>query len=818
MEEANDRLKKELLQKDYAVSSLQEQLSKKNRTNSPVIAPKDSPVVFKDTAGMSPQVSGLVKQVEDLKKEIEVLSSPSSRGTPVRSPLSGGFGKDSAADSNRLKILNDELMTWKDRSESLMSELQSSKRKLSSMESDVTQSRELLSQAQEAKEKAERQYKSARDEIAQLRAVAEQNSTDLKSQLKHSQGVAARHASDADTVSTHAESLQRKTSALMVEKDSMERSKDEALSLANQAKDAARVASAEKEAIAKQLDQALLQLATVKAKYDSLDASKRASDAQFEALCAKLESAHSAAQMNEANAVAMADRASDVQDNASNLMKRLQATQERCDAAELSMEAMRAQLGALQEEFNAKCEEHNAVATALDGATVKLSNMTVDGSEVASQNNALLTAKALLEERVAVLVDHLDERDANIREMADQMSSLTTMLEKAQAELKQKELHLNNAGAAIATAKSKSIAEGSNFESQADEMADKLDQAHDVASTAEKKALEAQELYVNAVDTTKKLRESLAATTHELDETKEFLQAESDRADALSGLLENREDDLKKLRQEVSEAKAKAYQADELLEELEESKKKMDMVHQQLTNAQEQITSLKEEVEEKENELAKMVAMKKDRELCIESLESALTDKSGQIEDIKQHLDDAEDKLKSFEERAMQAEMRASDAKNEARDYEIAAEDAQREIQRLNKDLQVIKEEMDQLQQGTQSGDFRIDDSPTPGDNNVHTEYKEQISALEKQLETEQELRKTLESEVRVEKRRSMAANMKAAGLQSDTQGIEEVSRNIETIAQDDVTKASIVEKDTSEGTADHVVKNLVNSILDKYN
>jgi hypothetical protein len=59
---------------------------------------------------------------------------------------------------------------------------------------------------------------------------------------------------------------------------------------------------------------------------------------------------------------------------------------------------------------------------------------------------------------------------------------------------------------------------------------------------------------------------------------------------------------------------------------------------------------------------------------------------------------------------------------------------------------------------------------------------------------------------------------MKAAGLQSDTQGIEEVSRNIETTAQDDVTKASIVEKDTSEGTADHVVKNLVNSILDKYN
>lgn len=813
------------------MSSLQEQLSKKSRTNSPVTAQSNSPVVSsKDAGEMSPRVSGLVKQVEDLKKEIEVLSSPSSRGTPVRSPLSSGFGRDSTAEANRLKLLSDELATWKDRSESLMSELQSSKRKLASMENDVTQSRELLSQAQEAKEKAERQYKSAREEIAQLRAVAEQNSTELKSQLKHSQGVAARHASDADTVSTHAESLQRKMSALMVERDTMERSKNEALLLANQAKDAAKAASIEKETLAKELDQALLQLAAMKAKYDSLDASKRASDAQFDALCAKLESAHSAAQMNEANAAAMAERASNVQENSSLLMKRLQATQERCDAAELSMEAMRAQVAALQEELSAKCEEYNALSGALDEATIKLSNMTVGGGEVASQKDALVTAKALLEEKVATLMDDLDERDSDIRDMADQMASLTTLLEKTRAELKQKELLLSNADAALASAKSKSVAEGSDFESHAEEMADKLDEAHGVASIAEKKAQEAQELYVNAVDTTKKLRESLDAKTRELDETKEFLQAESDRADALSGLLDNREDDLKKLRQEVSEAKAMAYQADELLEELEESKKKMDMVHQQLTHAQEQIASLKEELEGKENEVAKIVAIKKDRELCIESLESALTDKSAQVEDIKQHLDDAEDKLKAFEERAMQAEMRASDAKNEARDYEIAAEDAQREVQRLNNDLQAIKEEMDQFQQATQFDDFRVDDSPTTGISNVHVAYKEQVSALQKQLETEQELRKTLESELRLEKRRSIAANMKAAGLQADMQDIRDFNPDMEPMAHDDGTKVSDVGKEAaqemafepdhreSKDTAEHVVKNLVNSILDKYN
>lgn len=772
------------------------------------------------SADASPRVSGLAKQVEDLKKEIEVLSSPSSRNTPLRSPLSSGFGgRDYGLDASRLKSLNDEISTWKDRSENLMSELQTSKRKIAAVENELVQSRELLSQSHEAKQKIEIQYNAVKEELALLREVANQNSTELKSQLKYSQGVAARHASDADTVSSHAESLQKKIAALMVEKQSMERAKDDAIVLAAQAKDAAKVSSSEKESIAKELDKTLMQLASLQAKYDSLVASKRSSDAQFEALSAKLESAHSAAQLNEANAAAMAGRACDAQESSALLLKRIEATQERCDAAELSMEALRAQLESTQEELKIKCEEHRQAVIALEDAQNSMSSLKINGGDVAVQKHALLTSKALLEEKIAELTEQLSEKDASIHTMADQITSLTSSLAKIEADVKERECLLQNAEDAITTVKSKSIAEGSEFASQTSKLEEELQMAQKRADDAERTAQEAQELYVNAVESTKRMKELLSKKSAELDETKEFLKAESDRADAISGLLDNREDDLKTLRQEMSEVRSKANQIDGLLEEIEKSKKRIDTLHQELTAAHEEVASLKDELETRGKELEKSIALRKDTEHRIEALESSLADKSGQLEDTRQLLDDAEAKLVPFEERVMQAEMRASDAKSEARDHQIAAEDAQREIQQLNMDLERVKAELEDLQSSLDDENSKIEQASDADD--VELKYQEQLSALKGQFENEQALRKNIESELKVEKRRSMTANMKAAGLNISSEGLEsdqmpdspanKQSRQDPDAEQDEFR----VQADES---AQNVVENLVNSILDKYN
>eukprot|EP00889_Picochlorum_renovo_P005785 jgi/Picre1/32815/NNA_008145.t1 len=201
--------------------------------------------------------------------------------------------------------------------------------------------------------------KSAQEEVMQLRELAAQDSSALKSH--------------------HADALQKKIDALVTEREAMERAKDEALALANKAKDSARTALADKDLLSKELDEKVVSFASLKAKYDSLEASKRASDAQFEALCAKLNAAHSVAQMNEANAQAMAGTASKAEMDASQLLKRLEATQERCDAAELSMEGLRAQLESTQEELKAKCEEHNQLSNAFEEATTKMAALSVDG-------------------------------------------------------------------------------------------------------------------------------------------------------------------------------------------------------------------------------------------------------------------------------------------------------------------------------------------------------------------------------------------------------------------------------------------------------
>ena len=814
LEETTEKLKKDLKQKDYAVTSLQEQIqSLKSKPVARTASRSDSPGFLRSSfsdrspssstvsvgeEGSSHAASELMKQVEDLKREVETLRAAGP--TKLRSPLSSstGFGASpQVLDASRVRALNDEVSTWKDRSESLMSELQSTKRKLAAMETEYSMSQNLVAQAQDAKEKAESRYKSAQEEVVQLRELAAQDSSALKSQLRQSQGLAARHASDADEVSSHADALQRRIEALVTEREAMEMAKDEALAVANKAKDSARAALADKDMISKELDEKLVSFASLKAKYDSLEASKRASDAQFEALCAKLNAAHSAAQMNEVNAQAMAGSVSKAETDASLLLKRLEATQERCDAAELSMEALRAQLESTQEELKAKCEEQNQLTNAFEEATTKMAALSVDGGEKNAQKNAALSANALLEEKMSVLERDVASRDATIKDLTQELDSLSMLLDQKTKDLEHTELLLSNAKSAVESVTEKSAMNASDFESHKSTIVDDLESMKERAEKAERDAREAQESQVHAVAATKQASESLNTVKQELEDHKELLKAESDRADALSDLLEHREEELKTLRQEIAEWKSKANQSDDLLVEAEQSRKKIDSLNALVAAANDDIEALKDEIESKQEEITQLIAIQKDKERKIESLEGSNVDICGQLEDLRNSLTETEDKVGQFEQRALQAEMKASDAQNHARDFELAKEDAEKSLESLRQDLKRANEEILALQREGVADDSPDATHASEAEEQVR-ELRVRIDKLEKLLEEEKDKSQNLEADLKTEKRRANAAAMKAAGL--------------------DATPSVDQDPPADSGDAQaHVVSKVISSIFDKY-
>lgn len=782
-----DKLTKDLKQRDHAVSSLQDQVNRKETKGSTGSGPSDrslvSPISRRtSTSSLSspgsgglglgvglppdavsnPNVVALMKQVEDLKREVEsvTMQRGTGVGAPVRSPLGGvGAGRPNAVDVSRINKLNDEIATWKDRAESLMAEVQTSKRKLAAMESEASNARGLADSMSQAKTKAEAQYRAAREEIMQLRAVAEQNSTQLRSDLKHSEAVAARHASDADTVSTHAENLQKRVSALAVERNAMERAKNDAMELANQAKEAARGAILEKDALAKKLDEKVVALARLQAQFASMESSRRTSDAQFEALCAKLNAAHSAAKMNEANAAVMAGQASSAESDVVQMTARLRATQERCDAAELSIEALRAQLDGAQEALKLKIDEHAEVVAALDEATEKISAMTVGGDETSARKNAALSANAVLEEKVVRLAGELERKEAAIHDMAKDMEVMERDLHEARDKLQAQDLILQNSDTALKTMKSKAQAADDGHSSNAENLANELDAAQTRAAEATQALREAQLLQVNATEAVKRTEEALQSKIRELNETQEHLNAETERADALSELLETREEDLKGIRQELAEAKVLAMQAGDLSEEGAGMSSKLDVVHGQLASAMDEIGDLRADLNAKQQELDATLAKRKDSERKIESLEVALADRSAQIEDLRSSLEESDDRLSSLEERAIQAEMRAGDAKSTARDFEILAEDAKRELERVQTQLEAMRDAENDVDLADAAC---LDESSSERTETLVRKLKEDLAHVERLLEESEAKCKSLEDDVRVEKRRSMAAAMKA--------------------------------------------------------
>jgi len=532
-------------------------------------------------ADLSARASSLQQEVESLQKEVEMLRAAAKSTTSNRSFL-GASDVNASLDMKRIRGLKDEVETWKTRAENLMSELKVTQRKQAAAEAEAERTRSLASQTQDGKMKAEIQLKSAQQELSQLREHAVEDYNTLKSQLKRSEGVAARHASDADTVASHAQSLQKKIEALRDENASLDASAKDAIARMEEAKNAVKNLESEKLALSQILDEKTIALSALQAQIESLESSKRTAEDQYESLCAKLSAAHSAAVLNESNAAMLSSKMNQAVETENELALRLKATQERCDAAELAMEALKSQLEASNEELATKSTEHKQVVEALEDSRMKLAAISLGEIETSAERNAALTSSEILKKKVETLEETLSAKEEAINELLKKIEVLETDLKESEKQKGEMDVLLGNAEGALSTVKARSAEESLVKESETGRLVQELEIANARAEAAERLAKETEHLHKTAVDALVKVEAEMQEVKAELAESQLLIKSESERVQVHSQLLEDKEDDASRLHAEVSKLKSQIADMEEHVREAVDKEIELKNLHQSL--------------------------------------------------------------------------------------------------------------------------------------------------------------------------------------------------------------------------------------------
>ena len=598
-------------------------------------------------------------------------------------------------DVNRMRALNDEVSTWKTRAENLMAEVKVAQRKAATAEAELERSNDRAARVAEAQVKAETLLKSSQAEVAQLRDLASQSTRSLQDQLKRSEGESNRLAASADNVSSQVDVLQRRLDAVLNEKASLESTTGEALASASKARDVARIAQASEQEMAKELENKSVQVAQLYVELDRVRNGKQASDAQFEALTSKLTAAHQATASEQAQAKTMASLAGDADQLASDMEQQLKTTRERADAAELAIEALKSQLALAHADAGAKFEAQRATTDALDSVNTQLEALQVEKGSVVAGRAVAEDAHGRLELRVKELQADLGQRDATIIEMTDVLDTLRSDLAQKSSALATALAQAENTEGALGSIKNKSAVEMSDMHLTLAGQSDVLDAAVAAKEAAELALKDATSTAENASRAALKAAQDVKAVEEELEETKAGLEAEADRAEALSQLLTDREAELSSLRQQLAKSEAVAMQAESLQDAASLDQQRLGDAAERHGLLSDDLAAVKDELTAKQTALDAAVGGIKDCERTIESLALDVKESEARVTALQKALEEAEDRIATYEQDKAGTQMNVGDARSAQRDAEIAAADAKQVAQEAAMEVQRVKEELE---------------------------------------------------------------------------------------------------------------------------
>lgn len=782
LESSNERMAKEIRNREQTMKVLTDQvatLKSSGRGSPQVRSPSlnqsigstlsNRSTVSSPTA-VSAETENLRNEVFQLQAEVERLRNASTQPRGGRGFGTTTFGGSAAMDVNRIRALNDEVTTWKTRSENLMAELKVAQRKLAATDAEMARSNERAARAGEAQAKMESQLRSSQAEVSQLRELAQQSTRELQMQLKRYEGDASRLAADADKVSTQSVYMQRRIDALLTEKTSLETTASEALAAATKARDAARMAQAQQEEMSKEMEMKSVQMAQLYAELERVRLGKAASDAQFEQLTNKLTSAHMESANQQAFAKDMAGLAGNASEHAMELERQVNAMRERADAAELAIEALRSQLALSQADAGAKAEAQRATNDALEHANSTLDTMRMERKEMNSVKGALEDAQSRLELRVKELEADLGLREATVAEMTDLIDTMRADLVAKSNALAVAQAQADHTENALGTTKSKAAAEMSETQAFMNQQSDELEALVLAKEAAEQAQRDADESADNARRALIKTSTELAAVLQDLEETRAEANAEGERSEALSLLLSEREAELSSLRQQLGKAEATALQAESLIEQTQADMKRLEDANELDAARMAEISDLKDELAAKQKALDTANGTIKELERKIEDLREELSTASERNARMQSNFEDAEDRISQYEQERGAAAISVQDARSIQREFELRVADAKRaekeaveELDRANAEIAELKEQLAVAE--TTIGSLQDDLDEYKQEAIAEADWRARAGELEAELEEKLvELEQTQAAAVAAKERVNVLTEMHVAG------------------------------------------------------
>jgi chromosome segregation ATPase len=678
LEQKNLILVKDIKQREAAFSNIQQQLDTAKRARS----------------GLTPRGGTVEEKLRGELVSLEgKLSTVEAEVSGIRGASSTVGGMSSSFDVNRAAELRQEATDWRNRSESLMTELKNVQDELVKSRIEEQKLNGKCAELSETKIRLEKELKRAQDEIESLRGLGDQTTNNMRQKLQKKEEeyltLIEEHELQAEDLAIAKRKLEQyqkdtnnKDYSLQSLKDQIEKLKKEAEQL-----------NAEKENLSDLLsDRGSELLETKRGLKEKIQELERR-----EYQCTDLMNQLQSLRGEKADAEAESRLLSRHQDESSGQLSeaaaQLKATRERAERAETSAKQLEKQVAearAAQAEMEIKLKETvDALEAAQDEVSARTENLRATGDD----SDAYKAQIRKLEGKLAEVTAELEAEKKAMDKLSAEFDIARFEADERSKALDDASGRLGEAEKAIGNAKTR--------------MGQDLDE---LKSLLDSKSGECEDLMqrINALEESLKdsnLQRGLAdQRAEQLIAELEKAKSEQDRLKnqliATSAQAEELEEDVRKRDYELGDAGKKLAQTEALMVQIRGLTSQMHEGQAALAGATEQISSINDELDaakaalrEKQEALDKAHGAVADKDRKMTALETELRQQQHAVKLLERRIQDREDKAFEAESGMTAAQVELSDLKSALREREMQVQDLHKEVENAQKEADLAKRE-----------------------------------------------------------------------------------------------------------------------------
>ena len=621
------------------------------------------------------------------------LSTVEAEVSGIRGASSTVGGMCSSFDVNRAAELRQEATDWRNRSESLMTELKNVQDDLIKSRIEEQKLNGKCAQLSETKTRLEKDLKRAQDEIESLHGLGDQTTNNMRQKLQKKEEeyltLIEEHELQSEDLAIAKRKLEQyqkdinnKDYSLQSLKDQIEKLKKEAEQL-----------NAEKDNMSKLLSDRGSELLETKRELKEKNQELERREYQCTDLMNQLQSLRGEKADAEAESRLLSKHQDESSGQLSEAAAQLKATRERAERAETSAKQLEKQVAearAAQVEMEIKLKETvDALEAAQDEVSARTENLRATGDD----SDAYKAQICKLEGKLAEVTAELEAEKKAMDKLSAEFDTARFDADERNKALDDASGRLCEAEKAIGNAKTR--------------MGQDLDE---LKSLLDSKSGECEDLMqrINALEESLKdsnLQRGLAdQRAEQLIAELEKAKSEQDRLKnqliATSAQAEELEEDVKKRDYELGDAGKKLAQTEALMVQIRGLTSQMHEGQAALAGATEQISSINDELDaakaalcEKQEALDKAHGAVADKDRKMTALETELRQQQHAVKLLERRIQEREDKAFEAESGMTAVQVEISDLKSALREREMQVQDLHKEVENAQKEADLAKRE-----------------------------------------------------------------------------------------------------------------------------